>query len=297
MTDKKIQLTKPIGYDSSRMIFSKPVVGSVANSDPPINYMRINISSRHDNGSVGDLILSTGELFSFGVNENKDTTTNTINGWSLPICLYTRDDIKPEEKEWVRTFEDIIEQCKDHLIDVKDNIKQFDLDRSDLKKFNPLSYRRDENHKLMPDTPTLYAKLIFSKKQDKILSKFYDMDDTPLNPLDLIKKFCTVQAAVKIESIFIGNKISLQIKLYECVVKVHESGMKRLLSIRPEADSLVLTQTSTTAPPLGGDDSDDDAGSVAGSDKGDSDSEEEEEKAPSPKKPVRRVVKRVVRKA
>jgi hypothetical protein len=44
---------------------------------------------------------------------------------------------------------------------------------------------------------------------------------------------------VKIESIFVGAKISLQVKLYEAVVEPSKMGMKRLLA-RPKARSKVL---------------------------------------------------------
>ena len=59
--------------------------------------------------------------------------------------------------------------------------------------------------------------------------------------MDLIGKFCYVKAAIKIESIFIGAKIALQVKVYEAEVRMIESGTKRLLprSALPQADTVV----------------------------------------------------------
>ena len=81
-------------------------------------------------------------------------------------------------------------------------------------------------------------------------------------------KYCFTKAAIKIESIFIGSKISLQVKLYEAVIEPTNSGMKRLLA-RPKANSKVLEmESSSSRPPLpmNGDDDDDDAGSLLGDD-------------------------------
>ena len=55
-----------------------------------------------------------------------------------------------------------------------------------------------------------------------------------MNPLELVGKPCFVNAAVKIESIFIGSKITLQVKLFECDVELLESqgGLRKLLRDR-----------------------------------------------------------------
>ena len=44
-----------------------------------------------------------------------------------------------------------------------------------------------------------------------------------------MKKYCWTTAAIKFESIFIGSKISFQVKLYEADIELVNSGKKRLL--------------------------------------------------------------------
>jgi hypothetical protein len=143
--------------------------------------------------------------------------------------------------------------------------------------------------------------LIYSKKQDKFLTQFFDKDDNILEARQLMGKHCYSTGAVKIESIFIGAKISLQVKLYEAVVEPSKMGMKRLLA-RPKARSKVLAsqnENRSAASALDDDDGvnepDDDGGnegSLVGS--GDEDSQVAK-KIPSPKKaPVVRKVKRVI---
>jgi len=286
------QLTSADGYATSRMIFSDPIQGSIPDSKPAISFFRININTRNEDGSFGDLIIPTDPgLFSFGVSENTSQETKQVNGYSLPICLYNRDGATDAQRIWVETFDRICEQCKDHVMSVKEDIGKYDLERSELKKLNSIHYKKEKGKIVEGAGPTLYAKLIISKKQDnKIVTMFFDFEGNAINPLELQGKFGHVNAAIKIESIFIGNKISLQVKLYECEYRISEMGMKRLLQ-RPQANSRVLTQapvSASTPNPLGGDDSDDD-GSLAGDD------EEEKEVATPVKKKIVRKVRKVTR--
>ena len=163
----------------------------------------------------------------------------------MPLCLWTKDGATQEEKDWSTTFDAIVEKCKEHLLSVREEIEQYDLVMSDLKKFNPL-YLKKEKGKVVEGTgPTLYAKLLVSKKLEKIVTMFFDFEGNPIDPLTLIGKYCYAKSAIKIESIFIGNKISLQVKLYESEVKLMETGMKRLLK-RPEAAPRMLASVEPT---------------------------------------------------
>lgn len=265
MTDKTTQLSVASNYDVSRMRFSKPITGSIPDSKPAISFQRINILTQNEDGTVGDLVFPVGPCFSFGISENTSMETKLPNGWTLPICLYNKDGPSLEEKQWVETFNNVVEHCKKHLLKNKEEIGKYDLESSDLKKFNPLYYRRDKANKgkIIDDSVTLYAKLIQSKKLDKITTMFSDFDGNIIeDPKSLIGKYCTVRAAVKIESIFVGNKISLQVKLYECEVKLLQSGMPRLLSKSTPVPKVLIQKASKT------EDDDDfgDSGSINGDD-------------------------------
>ena len=284
------QLTSASGYDTSMMRFSEPVSGSIPNSTPAISFQRINISTEYPDGSSGDLILPTERVFSFGVSENVSMDTGKVNGYVLPLCLWNRDGPTKEEKEWSDTFNAIVEKCKDHLLENREEVGQYDLERNDLKRLNPLYWKRDKGKIVKGTGPTLYAKLIVSKKQNKIITQFYDTDNNDLDPLTLLQKYCTVKSAVKIESIFIGNKISLQVKIFEAEVKLMQSGIRRLM--RPKANPRVLATTPAVNNPLNeeNENEDDDSGDIP------VESEEEKEAEVKPKKVVKRKVRRVVRK-
>ena len=99
-TQEKTMLTKASGYNVNRILFSKPQIGNVPNST--FTFKRINISTKNPDGSVGELILPTERCFSFGIQENLSIDKKTVNGYVLPICLYTKDAPTKAEKEALR---------------------------------------------------------------------------------------------------------------------------------------------------------------------------------------------------
>lgn len=274
IVERDNQLTPATDYDVNRMIFSDPVAGSVPNT--PIVYRRVNISTLNKDGSQGDLIFPTERIFSFGVSENINPETKKINGHVFPLCLWDKNGATTAEKAWTDTFERVVEQCKKHLVDNREELELYDLSMSDLKKFNPLYYKKEKGKVVEGAKPTLYAKIIASKKHDKILTQFFNTSGESVDPMSLLGKYCYARAAVKIESIFIGSKITLQVKLYEAEVELMESGMRSLLP-RPQRKQKMLTGSGTNMNEMREDDEDEGDG--------------EEVKAPSEKAPTRAPVK------
>jgi hypothetical protein len=284
--ERSNQLTSATDYDVKRMVFSDPQAGSVPNT--PIAYKRIAISTLNKDGSTGDLILPTEELFSFGVSENVNVETKKVNGHVLPLCLYNRQGPSQAEKAWVDTFDRIVEHCKQYLIDNRDDLELYDLSMADLKKLNPLYWKRDKGKIVEGTGPTLYAKLIASKKHNKILSMFFNVNGETMDPLSLLGKYCYVKAAVKIESIFVGNRISLQVKLYEAEVKLMDNGMRPLMS-RPKNTGRLINSSTDNSSSLPNDDGD--TGSLPNSD------DDGDDKPPmqlaKPTVPVKKLIKKV----
>jgi len=293
------QLRSAVGYNVENMTFSKVQIQKIG--DTGMTSKRINIGTKNDDGTEGELVFITEKLFSFGVCENTDQKTGQINGYTMPICLHSKDGATEEEQALTDTLEQIIEKCKDYLVDNKKELKMKDLERSDLRKLNPIYYKKNADGEILDGaTPTLYAKLIVSKKngQNKIITEFFDsVTGESFNALDLIGKYCYTRAVIKIESLFLGSlKVSLQIKLYEAEVSLINSGVKRLLS-RPQARPQVmnLTNSKVTNPMSVDDDDNDVVDSSSIKDDEDDDVKVEEtikEIAPVKKKVVKKVVKK-----
>ena len=239
------QLTDPKGFDPTRMIFSKPEVKQIPNDDPSapkMTYKTIRLGVRNSDGTRGDLVFGTSEVFSFGVSENTEMGSQKVNGYTVPMCLWNKDGATTEEKSFTDTFDNSIAHCKKHIMGVKDDIEKYDLEESELKKLNPLYWKRDKGKIVEGVGPTLYAKLLFKKGADggKILTDFTHIETgESIDPLTLAKKYCFVTGAIKFESIYIGTKISVQIKLVEAIVRPLDTGAKKLL--RPVPQPAVTT--------------------------------------------------------
>ena len=290
------QLSQPKGFNAKeRIIFSKVENGTIPGSTPQINYKRVRLSVKNPDGTVGDLILPTTEVFSFGIQENKDMNSGKVNGYTMPLCLWSKNGATEEETEFTDAFNNIITRCKNYLLDNRDEIERYELEESDLKRLNPLYWKKDKGKIVEGVGPTLYAKLIYSKKSDKILTLFSDShDNTDIDPMSLFGKYCFTEGAIKIESIFIGNKISIQVKLYEAVVRRLDQGMRKLLS-RPTSSKVHETiqnkSKSSASDGESGDESDSESESGSLSDKSEPTPKKKQEAA----KPKKIIKKRVVR--
>ena len=73
--------------------------------DSKIKYKRIPVEVKYPNGKKGALVLESPVLFSFGVSEKKNQETNKLVGYSIPVCLWSRDS-EPSNKE--KAFFDVI---------------------------------------------------------------------------------------------------------------------------------------------------------------------------------------------
>ena len=101
-----------------------------------------------------------------------------------------------------KTLRNIVDQCESHL------------NRSLTKKF---FYGKDDN--------TIYPKL-------KSSTKFYELEDE-IDPLKYEDKICDVKAVLEIGGILLnGDNASLQVKIYEALVKEHVREHVRLVDMR-----------------------------------------------------------------
>ena len=237
------QLTTTSDFNVDKLIFTKPETGNIPGNGPTINFHRIRLGYNNEDGSTGDLVLATEKLFSFGVQENTDMNSGRVTGYSLPLCLHNKNGATEGEKKFCSVIEDIVEKCKDHLIDVKDDIGKYDLERSELKKLNPIYQKREKGKIVEGKGPSLYPKLLISKKNgDMKIQTFFTDADTgdDIDPLILSKKYMYCTCGIKFESIFVGTKISLQVKVYECLYSLVDTGMKRLLSKpKPKSQEII----------------------------------------------------------
>ena len=191
--------------------------------DSKIKYKRVPIEIKYPNGKKGALVIETPLLFSFGVNEKKNQERGKLVGYSMPVCLWSKDSVpNPKELSFFETLNNVMKICRLHLeseygADLASSLsssfyyKQIEhTDKKGKKKT-----KIDES-----SAPVLYAKVIYSEKSKKILSLFKTKGKKDLNPFKYIDQYCNVRMALIIEGIFISKTVtSLQIKVHECYVK------------------------------------------------------------------------------
>lgn len=303
MSFDNTQITTANGYNTTNIVYGKPRDGNIPGSS--VTFKRIQMGTRNPDGTLGELILSTSRLFSFGLSPSVNMTTGKTDGYTLAMCLTNMDAPTQEEKAFLDTFNKICDHAVDYILQHRDDVGKYELEKADLKKFNPVYIKREKGKVVEGSSPMLYAKVLQNKKMQTITSLFYDKYGRDIDPMTLMNKQCYVKAAIKIEGIFIGSKVSLQVKLHEAEVEMRESGVKRLLrpsaadAPPPPVQSFASAVQSESKEEEDGDaDADDDNGSLKGDDDGD-DAEvapSPAERAPSPppapaKAPVRRIGK------
>ena len=286
-------------FDTKTLRFGKPRDGSIPNST--VVFKRIPIGVLNSDGSLGELVIPTTEsLYSFGLSPNTNMQTGKTDGYTLSLCLWNKDAPTDEQKKWVENFTILIESIKDYLIEHRDDFGKYELEAADLKNFNPLYYKKEKGKRVEGAGPVLYPKVLQNKKNDIITTPFCNERGEDIDPMTLLSKACKATAAIKIESVFIGAKISLQVKVYEAQVKMFDNTVKRLLR-KPESSSDVVMEASADDNESKVADDDDD--SVKGSDSDDDDGKNvasvaavaSTAAASTPAKPV--AARRVVRKA
>jgi hypothetical protein len=184
---------------------------------------------------------------SFGVDEFQNESGKPTNH-SVSLSLVDMNNPTEEQTELVAKFTQFVEKIKDHLITVKKEIKKPTLEKNDLKKFNPMYQSLDEDGNPKGTawyfSPKLLERKIYNKEdptdiQIKMESKFYlddQFDDKgepiEISPLEFLgKKHFKFRGSIKVESVYVGSKISLQCKIYDGVVRQVTNERKRLVPI------------------------------------------------------------------
>ena len=209
--------------------------------DSKIKYKRIPIEVKYQNGKKGALVIETPVLFSFGVSEKKNQETNKLVGYSIPVCLWSKDS-EPNEKEkaFFDTLNNLREICCKHLESEYGPDMASTL--SSLLYYKQVEYTDKKGKKKTradeSSAPVLYAKLIYSDKTKKILSLFKTKGKKDIDPFKYIDQYCNVRMALIIEGIFLSKTVtSLQIKVYECQVTPLKPRESLLSLIEEESDS------------------------------------------------------------
>ena len=206
--------------------------------DKNLTYKRIPIVIKYGGKKIGPLVVETPFLFSFGVSRNLDKKTGKLTGYSIPVCLWSKDTSPTSrEKEFFDIINLLVDLSQQHLE------KKYGPDQASTLS-SPLYYKNIEytdkkgKKKTKVDessAPILYPKIIYSEKSNKFITLFNGKKGS-IDPNKFIDYNCRVKLALIFEGIFMSdNTISLQIKVHECYIRDLEPR-KSLITINEESD-------------------------------------------------------------
>ncbi len=248
---------KFIKYDIRRLHFQNVAEEKVPtanpNGPPMVNY-RMSIQDKRADGRLQDLLIRF-DSFTYGVSESVNQVTNELNGYTLPMPMWDQEGATPIQKYLTDLLEiEILGAIKEQLVAVGKSFGQSDLDVRDLRKMK-MFYRPKGAD--ISAKPTFYPKLIFGKKNMKIITRFYLMDEhgntcidnsgnpIELDPLLLMKRMGKVKAVVKIESVYISQAgFSVQMKVWEADFHPNESSLPRKATVNRVNATVVSTDDS-----------------------------------------------------
>ena len=91
-----MQLSSIENITEDNIVFHEPKEFKLRNTS--IKYKRIKIETKLPNGKISPLVVETPFLFSFGVSKRKNRETGQLTGYSIPVCLWKKDQ-KPNQEE------------------------------------------------------------------------------------------------------------------------------------------------------------------------------------------------------
>ena len=91
-----MQLSSFENITEDNIVFHEPKEFQLRNTS--IKYKRIKIETKLPNGKISPLVVETPFLFSFGVSERKNQETGELNGYSIPVCLWKKDEKRNQEE-------------------------------------------------------------------------------------------------------------------------------------------------------------------------------------------------------
>lgn len=216
------------------------------------------------------LLFLIDDVYSYGV--SRKTPFGKPEGiayYDLPLVLQDRDGGTADQRDTVDLLDALVKQVKEQIIEKKKQLKRGTLVLSDLRDVSPIWRKKDEDGNIMTNrSPMIYPHLratkMVGKGQEpmtddhwKITTTFRDAYRNILDPVaDLLGKKMTSRVLIHFESIFVGSRISFQVKVQEVMNIMVEDANESILDAFDAIDSSPVMNKQQSPPKK--DDSDDD---------------------------------------
>ena len=217
-------------FNIDNLFFEKPKQCTMKSS---IKFSRIYPKYRYPNGQVDKVYIQTPELFSWGIQENKNQ--DNISNYTFSFVMHDRnEEASKEQQNTIDIFEQILEKIKTHLkkAETKEDLNQFQLD-AHVDMMDIFYRKKDKGQLVCGVPPTLYPKLQtkFGKNRCiEITTDFRSINDEVINPYDILGVRCQAAGNIVIDNIFIVSekKPLIQLKLDEAIITHQFKKVSRL---------------------------------------------------------------------
>lgn len=109
-----MQLTYLANLRRQNIIFKEPKEYQLKNCK--LKDQRIKIGTNFLDSKKGQLVIETLFLFSFGIDERLNQETNQLAGYSMPVCLWQREEEPAlEEKKFFDGMNNLLSICRNYL--------------------------------------------------------------------------------------------------------------------------------------------------------------------------------------
>jgi hypothetical protein len=225
-------------FDATELIRKKP---TLINKIPAEHYhvllikkwLKDNLSEKYLKVMAEEhkpLVFSSEEVFSFGMSRNT-LDTNSIS-YQISLCLYDRENPKDEEIKWSAKYEEMAAVCRHYL-----KTSEFKKLKGLIDTMKGLSWKSNEIGDA--DGPKLYPKVMFNQKKEEFITVFMDETDEIIeDPKTILDKRGRIKVALRFESIFVGSKVALQVRVNDVLIsKWIEAYKPRALIVRRNGPS------------------------------------------------------------
>lgn len=169
------------------------------------------------------------KFYSFGLQEDVFNEIR-LGTYSMCLCVNFDPEEESKEKDFCVHVNSIYEKCKDYVLA---NKREFNVKVKDAEELNeifkcPLKASSTSKYSGLK----IYAKIIMTKKTQKIWSTFFDTEGHEVDPLAYKNIHSLVYPALLFDSIYISTSgISLQCKISQAVVEKASSSDGPLLDM------------------------------------------------------------------
>ena len=184
------------------------------------------------------LVFPSEEVFSFGAARNMLDTSSI--SYQISLCLYDRENPKDNEVKWAAKYEELANVCREHL-----KTTEFKKLKGQIDSMKGLSWKANEIGDA--DGPKLYPKIMYNHKKEEFITVFMDETDEIIeDPKTILDKRGRIKVALRFESIFIGSKVALQVRVNDVLITNWIEAYKpKALILRSGLGSKTKTQKSS----------------------------------------------------